>query len=92
MKTQAAITASAIRKELAQKFPDIKFRVISQDCAHGNSVLICWTGMPAEEAVEKIANRYEQGYFDGVTDRYVTLTNPENLPQVKFVFYEHNRE
>ena len=68
--SEQARGAKNIRKELKVAFPGIKFSVRSNSFAGGNSINIEWTEGPTREEVENIANKYEQGSFDGMTDCY----------------------
>lgn len=55
-----------IRIELKKAFKGIKFSVRSER----SSVNIGWTDGPTDDQVEAIANRYEQGSFNGMEDIY----------------------
>ena len=84
MKSIQAEVAQTIRKELKEKFPDIKFSVKSESFAGGNSVDIYYTnGVPADE-VRKLVNKYESGHFDGMTDCYNYYPN-RDYPTAKYV-------
>lgn len=90
MKTIAAQTASAIRKELRDKYPNIKFRVRSSNFAGGNSVDIEWTDGPKEDDVQKITNKYQYGHFNGMIDMYEFSNSRDDIPQAKFVHTQRN--
>ncbi len=68
--TGAAACAAAIRAELKEKYPGVKFSVTSETFSMGNSVSINWTDGPEYEEIAAIANSYQYGYFDGMTDCY----------------------
>ncbi len=86
-KTMAAAAADAIRKELKQKFPGIKFTVRSQTYAGGNSVDVEWYDGPLEKDVnDAVVSRYQYGHFDAMTDYYDSNNHVEGLPQVKYAF------
>jgi len=70
MKSVQATVAQTIRKELKEKFPDIKFSVRSESFAGGNSVDIYYTNGVPEDEVRKTVNKYQSGYFDGMVDMY----------------------
>lgn len=85
-KSEAAQAASLIRKELKEKFPQIKFSVRSENYSGGNSIGINYeNGVPASE-VEKVVSKYKDGHFDGMTDMYEYSSNPKNLPRANYVF------
>lgn len=62
--------AKNIRIELARAFPGVKFSVKSDRFSGGDAIRINWTDGPQTVQVEEIANRYEAGSFDGMTDSY----------------------
>lgn len=67
-KTSAARAAANLRAELKAKFPGVKFEVKSQTYSGGNSIDIHWTDGPSMNDVDAIANRYQDGSFDGMQD------------------------
>jgi hypothetical protein len=84
--TGAAACAAAIRKELKEKFPGVRFSVRSQTFAGGDSVDIDWTDGPTYEEVEAIVKDYQEGYFDGMTDSYEYKKDRDpNKPGAKYV-------
>lgn len=90
--------AKGMRKELKQAFPDIKFSVRTEYFANGNSIDISWELGATVKEVEKITNKYQYGWFDGMTDMYnyedtlVTDKNGEimELGGAKFVMAQRN--
>lgn len=84
MKSIHAEVAQTIRKELKEKFPDIKFSVRSESFAGGNSIDIYYTNGVPEDEVRKLVNKYESGYFDGMTDMYNYYGN-RDYPTVKYI-------
>jgi hypothetical protein len=66
----AALAASNIRAELKRAFPGIKFSVRSKTFSGGDSVDVSWTDGPTIAQVDKIADKYSAGSFDGMTDCY----------------------
>lgn len=86
MKTNAALTAQAIRQELKAKFPNTKFRVTSKKYSGGSSVDVDWVDGPSKTAVDAITEKYEYGHFDGMTDCYEYSNRRNDIPQVKFLF------
>lgn len=85
MKTQAALTAQAIRKELKVAFPKTKFEIRSSNFAGGNSVHIDWVDGPTQDQVTSITSKYEYGHFDGMTDCYEYSNGRTDIPQAKYV-------
>lgn len=87
--TGAAACASAIRQELKEKFPGVKFSVKSETYSGGNSVRIYWTDGPEYEAVNRIVKGYQEGHFDGMTDCYEYHKNRDpNKPGAKYIYAE----
>ena len=84
--TEAAKAAKAIKAELKEAFPSMKFSVRSSNFSMGNSVNIGWTNGPITEAVEEITNKYQYGHFDGMIDLYKYSNSREDIPQSKYVF------
>ena len=73
-----------IRIELKRAFKGVKFSVRSDY----SSVNISWTDGPTAEQVEAIANRYEEGSFNGMEDIYEYDSSAFNdvFGGVKYVF------
>jgi len=67
------LAAANIRVELRHAFPKVKFSV---RVPHHGSILVRWTGGPARQEVEAIADRYQGGYFDGMEDIYRSVRSP----------------
>lgn len=84
-KSTAANTAVAIRQELKNKFPGIKFSVTSDNFSMGNSVDIRWTDGPTSDEVDSITSKYQYGHFDGMTDMYESSNRRSDIPQAKYV-------
>lgn len=80
-----AACAKAIRTELKQHFPSVKFSVTSDSFSMGNSVDISWTDGPTSEQVNAITKKYQYGSFDGMTDSYNNTNNRDDIPQAKYV-------
>ena len=68
--TQAAQVAKAIKKELKEYYPNIKFSVQSKNFTGGNDVTISYTNAVPSKNIEKLIRKYEAGHFDGMTDMY----------------------
>lgn len=84
-----AQASKLIRQDLKQHFPNIKFKVRSENYSMGDSITVEYcNGVPASE-VENVINKYEYGHFDGMTDMY-EYSNRQDFPQTKYLFV--NRE
>jgi hypothetical protein len=90
MKTQSALCASLIKKELKQKFPTIKFSVRSDNYSGGDSVHIGYVDAVPRELVEKEVKKYQYGHFDGMTDMYEYNSEKVDFPQSKYIFVERH--
>lgn len=66
--------AKNLRIELKMAFKGIKFSVTSSY----SSVNVAWTDGPTLEQVEAIANRYQEGNFNGMEDIYEYNSTPFN--------------
>ena len=88
MKSRSAQTAAAIRTELKNAFPGIKFRVTSENYTGGSSVRIQYVDGVKCERVERVVCKYEQGRFDSMTDSYDYTNSRSDIPQVKYIFVE----
>ena len=84
--TQAAQASKSIKKMLAGKYQNIKFKVTSKNYAGGNSVDISWNLGPVDEDIEKLVSKYQYGHFDGMIDCYEYSNTRNDIPQSKFVF------
>lgn len=86
--TTVAMTAKAIRKELKQKFPNIKFSVRSESYAGGDNVSISYDDSVPQNEIEAIVKKYKCGHFDGMTDTYEYSNTRDDIPQARFVFVD----
>lgn len=84
--------AANLRAELRRAFPGHKFRVTTERFAGGDSLHVGWTDGPASSRVEAIADKYQPGYFDGMTDSYNYDQSAWNIcfGQAKFVQVRRN--
>lgn len=80
-----AATAKAIRQELKNIFPTVKFSVTSESFSMGDAVRIKWTDGPTVEQVEKITGKYQYGSFNGMEDIYESTNCRDDIPQTKYV-------
>jgi len=81
----AAKTAKAIREELKQVFPEIKFSVKSETYSMGTAVTITYEDGPTREQVYEVVNKYQYGHFNGMNDCYEMTNKRNDIPQVKYV-------
>lgn len=88
MKTNAALAAALIRKEIKAAFPSLQFRCKSQNYSGGNSVNVYMVDQPKAvvEKIKALTDKYEYGHFDGMTDCYEFSNSRDDIPQVKFLF------
>ena len=85
MLSNQAKVAKLIRKELKEKYPEIKFVVRSSSFSGGDDVNVDYTnGVPADE-IRKIINKYQAGSFDGMTDMY-NYDYDKTGPTSKYIF------
>lgn len=80
-----AATSAAIKQELKQNFPLVKFSVKSDSFSGGDSVHISWTDGPCQSTVEKISSKYQYGSFNSMEDIYENTNTRSDIPQTKFV-------
>lgn len=66
--TSHARAAKNLKKELALKFPGVKFSVRSESYSGGDSIDVKWTLGPSVKIVEAVANTYQDGKFNGMED------------------------
>lgn len=69
-KSDHALAAANIRRELKAAFPTIKFAIRSKSYSGGDSVDIRWELGPTSKEVEAITNKYQEGSFNGMIDLY----------------------
>jgi hypothetical protein len=84
LSTQAQ-AAKAIRAELKAAYPTVTFKVTSSSFSMGNDVSIHWTDGPTTKEVDAIADKYQQGHFDGMIDLYEYSNSRDDIPQAKYV-------
>ena len=85
IKSSAAKCAQEIRKELKEKYPTVKFKVVSETFSMGNAVRVSWIDGPPENDVEVLIGKWQYGHFDGMQDMYVHSNRNDDLTQVKWV-------
>lgn len=86
------IAAKNLRVELKRAFPTVAFSVRTSKYSGGNSITVSWTDGPTREQVEKIADKYAGGTFDGMTDSYEHKRSPwiEVYGEARYVFCERH--
>lgn len=82
----AAMAAAAIKTELQEKFPGIKFSVKSDTYSMGSSVRASWDDGPSYDEVDSLISKYQYGHFDGMNDIYEMSNVNDSIPQAKHVF------
>jgi hypothetical protein len=87
--TQAALTAKLVRKELKQLYPDVQFKVRSDNFSMGDSVDVVYqTGTLTNEQhralQDELQAKYQYGNFDGMTDSY-EYDNRQDHAQTKYL-------
>lgn len=82
--------AVAIRKDLKQAFPDIKFSVTSSSYSMGDSVRIRYVDGALISDVKEIVQKYQYGSFNGMEDYYDINNYNSAIPQTKYILV--NRE
>lgn len=87
-KSHAAQAASLTRKEIKAAYPALKFTCTSSRYSGGSSLNVHFNDQPRDvlKAITALANKYQYGHFDGMTDCYEISNSRDDLPQVKFVF------
>lgn len=58
------------KKLLQDAFPHVKFSVRYSSYSGGNSLDVSWEFGPSRKEVERIADQFQSGSFDGMTDCY----------------------
>lgn len=66
----AAFAAANMRAELKKAFPGVKFSIRSKSFSGGDSIDVHWTDGPITSDVERIADKYSAGSFNGMEDLY----------------------
>lgn len=77
-------TAKLIRRALKEAFPEIRFSVRTSQYAGGSSINISWAEGPKHDTVKDIAEAFQGGDFDGMTDCKKTRSHTINGEPVKF--------
>jgi hypothetical protein len=85
--SDVAQCAKDLVSELRRNFPaSVKFSGKSKSYSGGNSVNISWEMGPTTKQVERYANKYQQGDFDGMTDCYNYRRDHRTQYSAKYVF------
>lgn len=90
MKSQAALTAAAIKKEL--KALGISCKAKSSNYSGGDSVDIKVEGLtPAQfSEIKSLLSKYQYGSFNGMDDSYSSDNLRNDIPQTKYLFIDNN--
>ncbi|MBT2281643.1 hypothetical protein J7E51_27705 [Priestia megaterium] len=68
IREDAKETAKKIRKELKEKYPNIKFSVRTSKYSGGSSISISWIDGPMKDEITQITDKFEGADFDGYND------------------------
>lgn len=87
--TQAAQTAKLVRKELKQLYPNVTFKVRSDNFSMGDSVDVIYqdgdlTNDQHVALQAELQAKYQYGNFDGMTDSY-EYDNRQEHAQTKYL-------
>ena len=74
-KSSQARAASCIRRDLKEKFPQVKFAVRSSSYAGGDSVDVSWTDGPTYDDINSLVKKYQYEYTN----------TRDDIPQSKYV-------
>lgn len=85
MKNTASICAKAVKKELKEKFPGIKFSVTSESFSGGDAVRVSWEDGPTYNTVNPLLTKYQYGHFDSMQDLYEFSNMRNDIPQTKYL-------
>lgn len=79
--------AKNIRRQLAARFPRVKFTVRGSSYAGGDSIHVGWTDGPTVEQVDDILREYRAGSFDSWSECYEYSRNPwsETFGSAKYI-------
>ena len=80
-----AEVAKLVRRSLKEAFPGVKFSVRSKSYADGSSIHVKWIDGPSEPAVKEVVERFEGGYFDGMTDYKGSYIHELNGKRIDFL-------
>lgn len=86
MKSTVAQCAALVRKDLKALFPNIKFRVTSDNYSGGDSVNVSYTDALPAKQIEAAIKKYQYGRFDSMTDMYEMTNSLDGVPQTKYLF------
>ena len=83
----AALGSKNLKRELARAFLGVKFSVKSNTYSGGDSIDVHWTLGPTTAEVKAVADKYQEGDFDGMDDSYNYRGNvwPELFGGAKYV-------
>jgi hypothetical protein len=86
-KSDHALAAANLRRELVRMFPGVPFSVKSESYSGGCSVTVYWHDGPVSERVQKLCDKYTDHSFDGMTDStsYEPTTWTETFGNANYV-------
>lgn len=84
--TDAAKTATAIRRLLKKTYPGVEFIIKSKYYTLGDNVEIFYADFVRPQKIEELVAKYQRGHFDASTDTYENSNKREDVPQAKFIF------
>lgn len=82
--------AANLKADLEKNFPGVKFSVRSDTFAGGNAIRVSWTDGPTEKDVQEIADQYQHGWFDGMTDCYNYTSGDYSRGSAKWVTWSRH--
>jgi hypothetical protein len=87
MKTQSTVAqcAAAVRRDLKEKYPSIKFGVRSESFSMGDAVNVKWIDGPLQEEVASLLAKYQSGQFNSMEDYYEFTNSRDDIPQTKYL-------
>ena len=92
-KSDHALAAANIRRELKHAFPGQKFSVRSDSYSGGDSVSIHWTLGPTTKEIDAFTSKYQEGTFNGMIDLYeydADRTFTSHYGSVKYVLTQRD--
>lgn len=84
--------AQAIKKELTELFPWVKFSCRYETFSMGDAVDIEWVDWPITKDVDAVVSKYQYWHFDGMIDMYENTNVRHDIPQAKFIHTKRRLE
>ncbi len=73
----------ALLADLMSRWPDVVWRLVSDEWPGGTEIQVHWSGEPPEDDVRGVAEKYEFPHFPGPADLNITRETP--MGGAKFV-------